>query len=109
MFGGHGRGAAPLPAALRLYAKYAARIPTRELNDAIRVLADERPGPRRGRRRLSLRYLIQTSEAPPVLRLDVNDRSLMTRDYGFWLENRLRQRFDLDGVPLVLQVRDRGD
>ncbi len=98
-----------LPAALRLYAKYTARIPTGALNDAIRTLADERPGPRRGRRRLSLRYLIQTSEGPPVLRLDVNDRSLMTRDYGFWLENRLRQRFDLDGVPLVLQVRDRGD
>ena len=98
-----------LPAALRLHAKYMARIPTRELNDAIRELAEERPGPRRGRRRMSLRYLVQTSEAPPVLRLDVNDRTLMTRDYGFWLENRLRQRFDLDGVPLVLQVRDRGD
>ena len=47
------------------------------------------------------------AEAPPTFRLDVNDRSLMTRDYGFWLENRLRQRFDLDGVPLVLEVRTR--
>lgn len=97
-----------LPAALRLYAKYTRRIPTRELNTAIRELAEERPGPRRGKRRLSMRYLVQTSEAPPVLRLDVNDRTLMTRDYGFWLENKLRQRFDLDGVPIVLQVRDRG-
>jgi len=97
-----------LPAALRLHAKYARRLPTGELNEAIRELAAERPGPRRGRTRLSLRYLVQISEAPPVLRLDVNDRTLMTRDYGFWLENRLRQRFDLDGVPLVLQVRDRG-
>ena len=42
----------------------------------------------------------------PTFRLEVNDRSLMTRDYGFWLENRLRQRFDLDGVPLVIEVRD---
>lgn len=98
-----------LPAALRLYAKYSARIPTRQLNDAIRELSDERPGPRKGRRRLSLRYLVQISESPPVLRLDVNDRGLITRDYGFWLENKLRQRFDLDGVPLVLQVRDRGE
>jgi predicted GTPase len=31
----------------------------------------------------------------------------MTRDYGFWLENKLRQRFDLDGVPLVIEVRGR--
>jgi GTP-binding protein len=96
-----------LPAALRLEERRRTRIPTRELNEAIRELATERPGPRKGNRRLSLRYLVQTGEAPPVLRLDVNDRSLMTRDYGFWLENRLRQRFDLDGVPLVIEVRTR--
>jgi GTPase len=96
-----------LPAALRLDEHARARIPTRELNRALRELADERPGPRKGARRLSLRYLVQTAEAPPTFRLDVNDRSLMTRDYGFWLENRLRQRFDLDGVPLVLEVRTR--
>ena len=76
-------------------------------HEALRALAAERPGPRKGNRRLSLRYLVQTGEAPPVFRLDVNDRSLMTRDYGFWLENRLRQRFDLDGVPLVIEVRTR--
>ena len=96
-----------LPAALRLEERYRARISTRELNEALRELAAERPGPRKGQRRLSLRYLVQTSEAPPTFRLEVNDRSLMTRDYGFWLENRLRQRFDLDGVPLVIEVRGR--
>jgi GTP-binding protein len=97
-----------LPAALRLYERRAARIGTRELNEAIRELSEERPGPRRGRRRLSLRYLVQVDDAPPTLRLDVNDRTLVTRDYGFWLENRLRRRFDLDGVPIILQIRDRG-
>jgi GTP-binding protein len=96
-----------LPAALRLEGRYRSRVPTRELNTALRELAAERPGPRKGNRRLSLRYLVQTAEAPPTFRLDVNDRTLMTRDYGFWLENRLRQRFDLDGVPLVLEVRTR--
>lgn len=96
-----------LPAALRLEVRYRSRIPTHELNEALRELADERPGPRKGNRRLSLRYLVQTAEAPPTFRMDVNDRSLMTRDYGFWLENRLRARFDLDGVPLVLEVRTR--
>lgn len=96
-----------LPAALRLEERYRSRIPTHELNEALRELAVERPGPRRGARRLSLRYLVQTAEGPPAFRLDVNDRSLMTRDYGFWLENRLRQRFDLDGVPLDIEVRSR--
>lgn len=96
-----------LPAALRLEERYGSRISTRELNEALRELAAERPGPRRGKRRLSLRYLVQTGERPPTFRLEVNDRSLMTRDYGFWLENRLRRRFDLDGVPLVIEVKTR--
>jgi GTP-binding protein len=97
-----------LPAALRLDAGYRAHIPTHDLNEALRELASERPGPRRGGRRLSLRFLVQTGTAPPVFRLEVNDRGLLTRDYGFWLENRLRRRFDLDGVPMVIEVRDRG-
>jgi GTP-binding protein len=96
-----------LPAALRLEERYRSRVSTHVLNEALRELAAERPGPRKGNRRLSLRYLVQTGEAPPTFRLEVNDRSLMTRDYGFWLENRLRQRFDLDGVPLVIEVRTR--
>ncbi len=96
-----------LPAALRLEERFRTRLSTHQLNEAIRALAEERPGPRRGPRRLSLRYLVQTGAAPPTFRLDVNDRSLMTRDYGFWIENRLRQRFDLDGVPLDIEVRSR--
>jgi GTPase len=96
-----------LPAALRLEERYRSRVSTHVLNELLRELAAERPGPRKGNRRLSLRYLVQTGEAPPSFRLEVNDRSLMTRDYGFWLENRMRQRFDMDGVPLVIEVRTR--
>ncbi len=96
-----------LPAALRLHAKSQQRISTKALNDAIRQLAAERPGPRHGRQQLSMRFLVQTGVNPPVFRLEVNDRALMTRDYGFWLENRLRDRFDLDGVPVDIEVRGR--
>lgn len=96
-----------LPAALRLYDRMADRISTNKLNTALRALAEERPGPRDGQRRLSLRYLVQTGTMPPTFRLDVNDRALMTRDYGFWLENRLRREFDLDGVPVIIEVRSR--
>lgn len=96
-----------LPAALRLYDRLDERVSTKRLNDELRSLAEERPGPRDGRRRLSLRYLVQTGVSPPTFRLDVNDRALMTRDYGFWLENRLRRALDLDGIPLILEVRTR--
>jgi len=96
-----------LPAALRLYDRLSERISTHRLNTELRHLAEERPGPRDGARRLSLRYLVQTGVKPPTFRLDVNDRGLMTRDYGYWLENRLRRTFDLDGIPLIIEVRGR--
>jgi GTP-binding protein len=96
-----------LPAALRLHDRYTARISTHHLNVALRELADERPPPRKDGRQLSLRYLVQTGVAPPTFRLDVNDRSLIRREYGFWLENRLRERFGLDGVPMIIEVRGR--
>ncbi len=96
-----------LPAALRLYATSHERLSTHDLNTALRELAEERPGPRSGRQQLSMRFLVQTGIGPPVFRLEVNDRSLMTRDYGFWLENRLRERFGLAGVPVDIEVRSR--
>lgn len=96
-----------IPTALRLYGKSHTRLSTHDLNSTLRELAEERPGPRKGNRRLSMRFLVQTGVGPPVFRLEVNDRSLMTRDYGFWLENRLRDRFDLAGVPVDIEVRSR--
>ena len=39
---------------------------------------------------------------PPRFRVFVNDPGLMTRDYGYWVENRLREEFDLEGVPVTI-------
>ncbi len=96
-----------LPVALRLHEAAARRLPTRDLNRFLRAIADERPGPLRDGRRLSLRHLVQIAEGPPRFRLEVNEPSLMTRDYGYWVENRLRRAFDLEGVPVDIVVRGR--
>lgn len=96
-----------IPAALRLHAKLSQRISTKRLNTELRALAEERPGPRKGPRRLSLRYLVQTGINPPTFRLDVNDKALLTRDYIFWLENRLRRALDMEGVPVIIEVQER--
>ena len=53
-------------------------------------------------RRLNLLYGTQTTVRPPRFKFFVNDPSLMTRDYGYWVENRLRERFGLSGVPVVI-------
>jgi GTPase len=85
-----------------LFRKHTARISTGELNRFLEELREERPGPSKGGRRLNLLYGTQVSVRPPLFRLFVNDPGLVTRDYGYWVENKLRERFDLAGVPVVI-------
>ncbi|HSK16455.1 MAG TPA: ribosome biogenesis GTPase Der, partial [Gaiellaceae bacterium] len=85
-----------------LFARHTSRIPTGELNRALGELREARPGPQKDGRRLNLLYGTQVSVRPPRFRLFVNDPGLMTRDYGYWVENRLRERFGLAGVPVVI-------
>ncbi len=53
-------------------------------------------------------YMTQYDVRPPRFAVQVSDRSLLTRDYAYFLENRLRERYRLEGVPLVIDFRERG-
>lgn len=85
-----------------LFTRYAGRITTAELNRALQELREARQPPGRRGRRLNLLYGTQVSSRPPRFRFFVNDRRLVTRDYGFWVENELRARFKLEGVPVSI-------
>ena len=83
-----------------VFDRTASRISTGALNRFLGELRAEREPPGRGRRRLNLLYGTQVQARPPRFRLVVNDPSLVTRDYSYWVENRLRERFELEGVPV---------
>ncbi|HXV35069.1 MAG TPA: ribosome biogenesis GTPase Der [Gaiellaceae bacterium] len=85
-----------------LFARHTARVPTAELNRIIQELREARPGPSANGRRLNLLYGTQVSTRPPRFRFFVNDPGLMTRDYGYWVENQLRERLGLEGVPVII-------
>jgi GTP-binding protein len=90
-----------------LYEKHAGRIPTAELNRFLAELREAREPPSRGGRRLNLLYGAQVESRPPRFRFTVNDPGLVTRDYGYWVENQLRERFELEGVPVTIDFRPR--
>jgi len=103
-----GRGVARLlDRVAELYEKHAGRIPTSALNRFLAELREARQPPTRGRKRLNLLYGAQVESRPPRFRFTVNDPGLVTRDYGYWVENELRERFDLAGVPLSIDFRAR--
>jgi GTP-binding protein len=89
------------------------RIPTPELNRflAEAVQARQPPvGTRRGsgQHRLKLIYMTQIDERPPRFAIQVNTRARVTRDYAYFIENRLRARYGMDGVPLIIDFVERG-
>ena len=62
--------------------------------------------PRRGRKRLNVLYGTQYTTRPPRFRIVVNDRTLVTRDFAYYVENQLRRRFDLEGCPVIIDFQE---
>jgi GTP-binding protein len=85
-----------------LFAKHTSRIGTGELNRFLGELREKREPPSKGGRRLNLLYGTQTQVRPPRFRFFVNDPGLITRDYAYWVENQLRERYELEGVPVSI-------
>ncbi len=96
--------------ALDLADKRAERIPTSELNRLVGEIVARTPPPSRRGRRLRLYYAAQVERRPPRFAIQVNDRRLISRDWAFHLENRLRETYGLWGVPLIIDYvpKDRG-
>jgi GTPase len=84
------------------FEKHTSRIGTPELNRFLAELREAREPPSRNGRRLNLLYGTQVQVRPPRFRFFVNDPGLITRDYGYWVENQLRERFELEGVPVSI-------
>ena len=104
-----GRGLKRLvAAALSLADRSAERIPTPELNRFLSDLQSLREPPAVRGKRLRLYYMAQFETSPPRFAIQVNDRGRVTRDYAYFLENRLRERYGLQGVPLVIDFKTSG-
>jgi GTP-binding protein len=100
---------------LALADRRSARIATPQLNrflsDAVGARQPPAGGPgRRGApQRLKLLFMTQTGVRPPRFSIQVNSRARVTRDYAYYLENRLRERYGLDGVPLIIDFVQRSE
>ena len=91
-----------LAAAIELADRRAQRIPTPKLNRFVdEVVARHQPPAKRGKR-LRLYYAAQVGVAPPRIAIQVNDRRLITQDWAYHLENRMREHYALEGVPLII-------
>ncbi|MDQ8043100.1 MAG: ribosome biogenesis GTPase Der [Solirubrobacteraceae bacterium] len=94
--------------ALALGDRVHGRIPTPQLNRWLGEVTQVRQPPLVRGRRLKLIYGAQIETRPPRFSVQVNSRKLITRDYAYFLENRMRERFGLAGIPIIMDLVERG-
>jgi GTPase len=88
------------------------RIPTPQLNRFLSDTVSNRQPPSGAGppdHRLKLLFMSQTGERPPRFSIQVNSRARVTRDYAYYVENRLRERYRMEGIPLVIDFVERNE
>lgn len=92
-----------LPVLESTVSDYHRRIPTRDVNRAIRAAQQSQPAPAGAR----VLYATQGASDPPTFTMFAN--RALPPTYLRYLERRLREEFDLGGVPIKIRVRRRSD
>ena len=98
-----------MPEVLRVYDNAHKEIKTSVLNDVIGEATTLNPAPSYKGKRLKIYYVNQVGKAPIKILFHVNDKTLIHFSYERYLENKLRESFDLEGTPIVLQFKNRGE
>ncbi len=104
--GATGRGIDRLmPAVLKTYRNWAAKVKTRDLNDWLALAVQRHPPPAVDGKRIKPKYMAQTKGRPPTFVLFASRAYAMPDHYRRYLINSLRESFDLPGVPIRLTVK----
>ena len=85
------------------------RISTGKLNDLLNDATTRVQPPSDKGKRLKIYYMTQTNTAPPTFVFFCNKAELFHFSYQRYLENQIRQTFGLDGTPIKMIIRERGE
>ncbi len=88
-----------------VYARYAETIPTSALNVWLGELREVGHTVSKGKATLRMKYVTQTGTRPPQFTFFANRPDIVDDNYRRYLENRLRERFDLKGTPVRLRFK----
>ena len=85
------------------------RIPTPQLNRFLSDVVTARQPPAAQGARLRFLFMVQTGVRPPRFSIQVNSRTRVTRDYAYFVENRLRERYRFEGIPVIIDFVERSE
>jgi GTPase len=91
--------------AVIVFANKTKRIPTSELNDAMLPEIVHNPPPGMKGKHIQIKYITQVTAKSPAFAFFCNLPQYIQESYQRFLENRLREKFDFEGVPIRLFFR----
>lgn len=95
-----------MKAVFSIYEVWNRRVSTSRLNSWLELMIEAHPPPLTGLgRRLRLRYMTQVKSRPPTFAVFGSRTEELPESYRRYLVNGLRTDFDLDGVPIRMQLR----
>lgn len=98
-----------MPEILKVYDNSRKQIKTSLLNNVITdAYALNLPPSYKGKR-LKIYFSVQVNTAPPTFDIQVNSKGLIHFSYERYLENKIREAFDFEGTPIVLQFKNKGE
>ena len=97
------------PLIVEIYKNYTQKIQTSKLNEVIGEATKTHPLPRDKGRVVKIYYAVQFKTAPIMIALIMNRPKCLHFSYKRYLTNKLRESFNLTGVPIVLIPKKRGE
>jgi len=98
-----------MPEVLKVSENIKREIKTSVLNEVIQDAYLLNLPPSYKGRRLKIYYVTQTGVKPPKFTFHVNSKNLVHFSYERYLENKLRENFELVGTPIILQFKNRSE
>jgi len=98
-----------MPEIIKVYNNSTKMIATNLLNNVIEdAYALNLPPTYKGKR-LKIYFCNQVRSQPPTFNIQVNNKGLVHFSYERYLENKIRESFDFEGTPIVLQFKNKGE
>ena len=98
-----------MPEVLKVAENIKREIKTSTLNEVITDAYTLNLPPSYKGKRLKIYFTNQSGTKPPKFTFHVNNKGLVHFSYERYLENKLRENFDFEGTPIVLQFKNRGE
>ena len=98
-----------IPSVLKSYENSHRQIPTNLVNDCIVDAYNLNLPPSYKGKRLKIYFSQQVSTCPPTFNIQVNSKGLVHFSYERYLENKIREAFDFEGTPIIIQFKNKGE